>query len=145
MSNQHRINVSTERTAVKQQKLTDIFLSNGNRVPASKKPSDERFVLARRLILWFARDLVPLSMVDYKGFNDFWNSLHLSIPLPSRPTIAIAALDDMYDIMKKELISNLCTNGGKQNHIFTWILIFQSSMLRVHLIGFLSMFQCTVQ
>lgn len=114
MSNQHRINVSTERTAVKQQKLTDIFLSNGNRVPASKKPSDERFVLARRLILWFARDLVPLSMVDYKGFNDFWNSLHLSIPLPSRPTIAIAALDDMYDIMKKELISNLCTNGGKQ-------------------------------
>lgn len=67
------------------------------------------FILASRLIIWFARDLLPLSMVEYKGFNDFWSSLHMSIPLPSRPTISIAALDDMYDVMKKELIGTIST------------------------------------
>lgn len=81
-------------------------------------PSDERFILARRLILWFAKDLVSLSTVECKGFNDFWNSLHLRIPLPSRPTVAIGALDDMYDCMKKELISKICTNGGKNNDFY---------------------------
>lgn len=113
MSSVHRINVTSERNEQKQQKLTDIFISSGSKVQNSTKPSDERFILARRLILWFAKDLLPLSMVDYKGFNDFWCALHTSIPLPTRPTIAIAALDDMYDVMKKKLISKISTNGGK--------------------------------
>lgn len=119
VSNVHRINITTERNELKQQKLTDIFLSSGNKVQVHKPttPSDERYILARRLILWIARDLLPLSMVHYQGFNDFWRSLRNDIPLPTRQTIAIAALDDMYDIMKKELISKISTNGGKIHHL----------------------------
>lgn len=114
MSHTHRINIATDREELKQRKLTDVFISKSPAaVPVSK---DERFILARRLSLWFARDLLPFSTVEYKGFIDFWNSLHVGIPLPSRHTISISALDDMFTCMKKELINVIRTNGGKQNY-----------------------------
>lgn len=122
----HRIKISTVRNELKQQKLTDIFISNSNRKQKSSMPSDERFILARWLILWIAKDLLPLPMVEYRGFNDFWVSHHLSIPLPSRPTVAIAALDDMYDCLS---INKICTNGGKKNHLFNHILSGRFFML----------------
>lgn len=112
ISHIHRIDISSERNDLKQQKLTDIFISKRNEMEKSKTPSDEKFILARRLIVWFARDLLPLSMVEYEGLNDFWHSLHIGIPLPSRPTVSISALDDMYACMKKELINRISTNEG---------------------------------
>lgn len=69
-------------------------------------------MLARRLSLWYSRDLMPFSMVEYKGFTDFWKSLNIGIPLPSRQSISIGALDDMFVCMKKELISIISTNAG---------------------------------
>lgn len=52
-------------------------------------------MLARRLSLWYSRDLLPFSMVEYQGFIDFWNAIGVGIP---RQTISIGALDDMYNV-----------------------------------------------
>lgn len=117
MSHAHRINVASEHEELKQQKLTDVFLSKSkSTIPGNSK--DERFMLARRICLWFSRDLMPFSMVEYKGFKDFWNSSNIGIPLPSRHTISIASLDDMYTCMKKELISIISTSGGNSKQKF---------------------------
>lgn len=122
MFHQHRVNISSDREDLKQQKLTDVFISN----PKSKMPvnsQDERFLLARRLSLWFAKDLMPFSMVEYKGFKDFYCALNVGIPLPSRHTISISALDDMYACMKKELISIISTCGGNTKQKFTLAIV----------------------
>lgn len=111
MDHVHRIKVASERDDLKQQKLTDIFLSKSkSKLPTTSR--DERFMLARRISLWYSKDLLPFSMVEYKGFTDFWNALNVGIPLPSRHTISIAALDDMFTCMKKELISIISTSEG---------------------------------
>lgn len=119
MSHTHRINIASDREELKQQKLTDMFISKTKSIMPAGTHHDERFILARRLSLWIARDLLPFSLVENKGFSDFWNSLHLSIPLPSRKTIAVSAVDDMYDCMKNELIRAVSSNGGKENSFFS--------------------------
>lgn len=115
MSHTHRVNIATEREELKQKKLTDVFIrksvspgsNNNNR-------NDDRYILARRLTVWISRDLLPYSLIENKGFKDFWNSLHLDMPLPSPQTISIGALDDMYTCMHKELIRILGNIGGEQ-------------------------------
>lgn len=121
MSHTHRINIDSDREELKQQKLTDVFISKSKSIMPLSPRQDERFILARRLSLWYTRDLLPFSLVENKGFNDFWNSLHLSIPLPSRKTIAVSAIDDMYDCMKKELIRVVSADGGRKNSLFSLI------------------------
>lgn len=117
MAHAHRINITSDHEDLKQQKLTDVFLSKSkSSMPANSK--DERFMLARRLSLWYSRDLLPFSMVEYKGFNDFWNALNVGIPLPSRHTLSIGALDDMYTCMKKELINIISISGGNSKQKF---------------------------
>lgn len=118
MAHIHRVNIVTEREEVKQQKLTDVFIKKvKSMIPLSSKRSDDRYILARRISLWFAKDLLPFSLVQCKGFSDFWNSLHphASLPaLPSPQTISISALDDMYECMHAELIRVLNQTGGRQ-------------------------------
>lgn len=119
MSHAHQINVTSDREELKQQKLTDVFMSKKTTVsPVSSQRYDQRFILARRIILWLCKDLLPLSMVDYVGFNDFYSALHVGIPLPSRQIISIGALDDLFALMKKELHSIISTSeGGMKIHI----------------------------
>lgn len=118
MSHTHRVNVASDREELKQQKLTDVFISKSKSIsPVNSRRHDERFMLARRLTLWISRDLLPVSMVENKGFCDFYNALNIGIPLPSRHTISIAALDDMYACMKKEIIDIIRTNAGKTTKI----------------------------
>lgn len=122
MSNAHRVNIATERDELKQQRLTDVFIAKSKSSPENKSRKDEHYFLGRRLILWLSKDLLPLSLVEYKGFQDFWSSLHLNIKLPSRQTISISALDDMYLCIKNELIKILDNSGGKQQQMFISIL-----------------------
>lgn len=123
MDHIHGIKISTERNEMNQQRLTDMFISKSrSTMPAKNNSRDERFMLARRLSLWFSRDLLPFSIVEYKGFTDFWNGLGVDIALPTRQTVSIGALDDMYACMKKELISIISTSAGntKQKSIL-WL------------------------
>lgn len=119
----HRINITTEHDELKQKRLTDIFISKKNiPIPENKNRNDERYILGRRLSLWLCKDLLPFSIVEYKGFQDFWSSLHVNISLPTRQTITIAALDDMYLCVKNELINTLGNSGGKRKS--TTVLTF---------------------
>lgn len=123
VKNIHKIDITTDREELKQQKLTDVFISRSK----SKSPlnsRDERFMLARRIALWYSRDLLPLSTVENKGFNDFWNSLNIGIPLPSRHTISVGALDDMYACMKKELIGIISRSKGNVKQKYTILLFY---------------------
>lgn len=118
MSHVHRINIVTEREELKQQKLTDVFFKKVKQ--SNSKPSDDRYILARRLSLWYSRDLLPFSLVQSEGFNDFWKWLQPRASLPALPTpqtISIAALDDMYHCMHAELIRVLSQCGGKQQKL----------------------------
>lgn len=123
MEHVHNIKITTEREDLKQQKLTDVFISktkSKSTMPANTK--DERFMLARRLSLWLSKDLLPFSTVEYKGFVDLWNALHIGIPLPSRQSISIGALDDMFVCMKKELISIISTSAGNLDTFKTLVV-----------------------
>lgn len=120
MTNTHRIKIASEREELKQQKLTDVFLSK-SKAAVNDHRLDDQYILARRLLLWYARDLLPFSTVENQGFNDFWRSLKNHMSLPSRSTISIAALDDMYNCMKKELLSTLSTSGGNYSSILNQI------------------------
>lgn len=120
MFNAHRMNIATERDELKQQRLTDVFISKSKSSPENENRKDKHYILGRRLILWLSKDLLPFSLVEYKGFQDFWSSLHLDTKLPSRQTISIGALDDMYLCIKNELIKVLGSSGGRQ--MFTSIL-----------------------
>lgn len=148
MSHTHRISIASDREALKQQKLTDVFISRSKSLsPVSSHRHDERFLLARRLSLWYSRDLLSFSLVDNIGFNDFWNSLHINIPLPSRSTIAIGALDDMYECIKNELKSMISTNGGiineKSFHYFQFKV--ENSPCIFFTLQIYIFYQCTVQ
>lgn len=114
----HKVNVKTHREEVKQQKLTDIFLTKKNDKSSTLAGAkDEKFVLARRLIVWFCRDLLPFSTVENDGFKDFWNSLNFNnTKLPTRPNVSNNALDDMYKVLKERLIMNLKSSAGNQLH-----------------------------
>lgn len=114
--NAHGIEVKTEREEAKQKKLTDIFISvNGPKASTSQTTSqskDARFILGRRMSLWLCKDLLPFKLVENRGFRDLWNSLSFDVALPSRQTVSVSALDDMYICMKNELIDRLKKSGG---------------------------------
>lgn len=69
--------------------------------------SNSAFIFFRQLVLWFCLDLLPLNTVEKKGFNGFWQYLNKSYELPSRATISIGALDDLYLCCKNQLIERL--------------------------------------
>lgn len=116
MLHAHGMKINTERDETKQRKLTDIFISDGTKkIPVNRsysKNSDEKFILSRRIALWLCKDLIQFKTVENKGFRDLWSSLHIGIPLPSRKTISVSAIDDMYSCMKTELVSRLLKSGG---------------------------------
>lgn len=113
---EHGIKINTEREELKQKKLTDIFIcADGKKTPPNKpidSKKDERFILGRRMALWLSKDLLPYKTVENRGFRDLWASLDIDVDLPSRQTVSVSALDDMYACMKKELISKLKNSGG---------------------------------
>lgn len=78
----------------------------------SNKAGKSQFMFARQVSLWFCRDLVPLNTVEKTGFNDFWKYLNTSFDLPSRSTIAIGALDDLYICCKNKLIERLANTAS---------------------------------
>lgn len=109
----HRVSIVTEREELKQRKISDVFFKQGNStIQENNNRNDEKFILARRIILWLSRDLLPFSLVESQGFKDFWKSLNTGLPLPTRQNISIGALDDMYESMHTKLIDTLCNNNN---------------------------------
>lgn len=127
MLHQHRIEVKTHRDELKQKKLTDIFFSSNKTTSLSSTKGmntpDERFILNRRLTIWLCKDLLPFKLIENKGFVDFWLSLGFDLKLPTRQTIAVSGLDDIYECLKAELIIKL---SNKNIGILIFSLLFQN-------------------
>lgn len=47
-----------------------------------------------------------------KGFKDFWDYLQNAMELPSRTTISVGAIDDLYSCCKEQLIERLRNSGS---------------------------------
>lgn len=139
MLHTHRIEVKTEREDLKQKKLTDVFFSKekNNFTPhhsVNKTNSqDERFILGRRIVLWLCKDLLPFKSIENKGFKDFWASLRFDLSLPTRQTVSISALDDIYKCLKNELITKLSNeNIGKSLFSFLKYLFFNGNFETIY-------------
>lgn len=120
LSNEHRLKIKSQAIEIKQKKLTDIFINHdkGDKTSAESKNLDEKFVLARRVILWYCKDLMPFNSVQNHGFTDFWQAINCNIQLPSRSTLSMSALDDMYFCMKAELLKIL--NASSEHSTITF-------------------------
>lgn len=138
LSHKHKIELLTTKIDKHQQTLTDVFCSV---VKKKVNPKDEQQILARRIVLWFCRDLLPYLAVAGLGFQDFWKSLNIKTKLPDESTLRRGALDDMYLCLKRQLIEKLKTipkHGtigidswtDKFKHI-THIIQFHSTILRI--------------
>lgn len=110
LQSKHDITISSSKTADKQEELTkNLFPNNSDDLPSKPKSN---FLLFRHLTLWFCRDLEPLNKEDNPGFKDFWTYLNNALDLPSRTTVSIGALDDIYLCVKNKLIERLSTSGS---------------------------------
>lgn len=86
--------------------------------PAKRqKPNqpDSQFVFNRKLLLSICRDLSPFSQVENPGFRFLWETYNTKYKLPSRSTLEIACLDDLYLCSKNKMINllkNTCDHAS---------------------------------
>lgn len=112
----HKLSVSVDR---KQRKLEEAFFYDNDRVNnASKKikrSDEETFIMNRRFCIWLCRDLLPMKLVENRGFKDFWSyTKDGSIrKTPSRSTVSREALDDVFQCLKNRLID--CVSQSPKN------------------------------
>lgn len=107
---------SSKANEISQKLISQSFFNGNNQSSSSSnvvqthptlktKEDRERFLFFRHIVVWICRDLMPFNTVCADGFNFFWNKFntkkHLS--LPSRTTIACQALNDTYDVIKRQL------------------------------------------
>lgn len=101
----HKLLLSVDR---KQRKLEEAFFYDNNRdsnASVSKKikrSDEETFIMNRRFCIWLCRDLLPMKLVENRGFKDFWSyTKDGSIrKAPSRSTVSREALDDVFQCLK---------------------------------------------
>lgn len=90
-----------------QKKISNMLFSKESEVVPTKR--DAQFLINRRICLWLCRDLQPFNVVEKPGFKSLWGYLCKWLPfkLPSRSTVSIAALNDIYASIKTKLIETL--------------------------------------
>lgn len=108
LGDKHEITLSSESAIDKQRKIKDVFFpSSSSPKPNRSEVKNSQFIFARQVALWLCRALAPLSTVENSGFKAFWTFVNTPYELPSRSTIAIGAIDDLYVCCKDKLIERL--------------------------------------
>ena len=74
---------------------------------AQMRPAATPYEVNRDLALWSALDLQPFDFVENDGMKFFFRKNFPSIKLPSSRTLAGQSLDDVYDIVKDAVTSEL--------------------------------------
>lgn len=110
LESKHEITISSTHSVEKQRRISNVIFPNKD--SESLREPKSNFMFFRQLALWFCRDLVTLDTVERKGFVDFWKYLQNTFELPSRSTVSIGAIDDLYICCKNKLIGRL-TNSGQ--------------------------------
>lgn len=108
LSNRHNKLLNTSTRENNQRSLGDIFFPSTKRTKKdNENVVDPNYVFARQIALWHCRNLVPFHQVQKEGFQYFMKSINPKQSLPSRATISIAALDDLYSCVKQKFIEKI--------------------------------------
>lgn len=118
--NGHDLIPNSKTFTKNQRKLTDMFANNAVN-PTKKNKIDEhqqlQFLLNRQFVLWICKALLPFETVENVGFDNLWawlqqySKLPTGLQLPSRGTMAVGALNDVYLCYKTKLIEVLKDSG----------------------------------
>ena len=76
-------------------------ITNWIGIVKTNKPASSQFVFNRDLALWCCEDLLPFGIVEKSGFKTF--SRNLNYDLPSRKTLSVTALRDIYLHLKERI------------------------------------------
>lgn len=111
---EHEITLSSVKANENQREISDVFFPSSTTPSMKRKSGDANssFILFRQIVLWFCLDLLPFNTVEKKGFNAFWQYLNKALALPSRSTVSIGALDDLYLCCKNKLIEILTKSSS---------------------------------
>lgn len=110
ITNFHRVAIPSSSTSKNQRKLDEVFFPDGKKrkVSDGQNNPESQYIFTRRLVIMICRDLLPYDLVAKEGFKDFWESVKNSDHImPSRTTVSVSALDDVYACFKKKLIEQL--------------------------------------
>lgn len=110
LAHKHNKKLDTPIVHENQRLLTDVLFPSAKRPKNNETNNSQRdsdYVLARQIALWYCRDLVPFIQVQKDGFLDFMKYLNPKTSLPSRSTISISALDDIYACVKGKFIEKI--------------------------------------
>lgn len=125
---EHNIMPANKAFMSNQRILTDMFSTSTDTeigcIATKKKKVDprerEQFCLNRQFVLWICKALLPFDTIENIGFVNLWGWLRQSsvVPdafeLPSRTTMSVGALNDVYLCYKAKLIDilkNSCEHG----------------------------------
>lgn len=67
--------------------------------------------------------------MENDGFAHIWKSLNIPTQLPTRQNVSINALDDMHNVLKDRLISELKNSAGDFETITLKVIINRNSLL----------------
>lgn len=105
---EHDIHLTSFAKDNNQRKLTDIFFGLPAKRQKVEKDYAAQHTLNRQFALWICCDLLPFGTLQKRGFQDFWKDTKRDdVNLPTRTTIFVGALDDIYICFKTRLIEVL--------------------------------------
>lgn len=108
LANVHNIFIASASKVENQNKLTEMFFGPPAKRQRVDSESQSMHSMNRRMALWLCCDLLPFSIVEKRGFNDFWNECQFTRnKIPSRTTVSGSALDETYLCFKTRLIQVL--------------------------------------
>ncbi len=101
LSSKHNISVMTDEKATK--------------IVQFLKPKDaaegigalSNYEVARKMVLWFCRDLMPFEAASKEGFMDFFSMNVPYMHIPSTDTLRKTALDDIFQVVRRQLKERL--------------------------------------
>lgn len=74
----------------------------------SKSACKTAFEYNRDFVFWFCSDLLPFNTVEKEGFKRFFDKNGIrEFPLPSRTTLSVEALQDVYILVKEKVRAKL--------------------------------------
>lgn len=141
LNEKHHLNIELDKPK-KNRKIDEIF----KRDPKRSKPNpntNDQYIHAREIVLWFCTDLIPFYAVEGEGFKHYCMQHGIS-NLPSRTTLSYTALEDVCRQVKAEILVktsdipgranitlDLWTDGYKRRSYITYTLHFIDSSFKI--------------
>ena len=101
LSSKHNICVMTD------EKTTKIVQFLKPKDAAEGIGAQSNYEVARKMVLWFCRDLIPFEAASKGGFMNFFSNNVPFMHVPSTDTLRKTALDDVFHVVRRQLKERL--------------------------------------